>query len=92
MWGFEGLHGVEEVLGIFGEVDHSDLLHKAQMIKGNQAGTLHVWFPYSISLRVGGQCAPSKGYSVSWVEIPFGKSLANSPIASLGYLVATLWY
>ena len=24
------------------------------------------------------------------MEIPFGKSLANSPIASLGYLVATL--
>lgn len=41
---------------------------------------------------VGGWRAPSKGYSVSWVEIPFGKSLANSPIASLGYLVATLWY
>ena len=46
---------MEEVLGIFGEVDHSDLLHKAQTIKGNQAGTLHVWFPYSISLRGGGQ-------------------------------------
>ena len=34
---------MEEVLGIFGEVDHSDLLHKAQRIKGNQqdkAGSL----------------------------------------------------
>ena len=29
--------------------------NNAQTIKGNQAGTLHVWFPYSISLRVGGQ-------------------------------------
>ena len=46
---------MEEVLGIFGEVDHSDLLHKAKTIKGNQAGTLHVWFPYSISLRGVGQ-------------------------------------
>ena len=54
MWGFEGLHGVEEVLGIFGEVDHSDLLQKAQTIKGNQAGTLHVWFPCSISVWGGG--------------------------------------
>ena len=45
---------MEEVLGIFGEVDHSDLLHKAQRIKGNQAGTLHVWFPCSISVRGGG--------------------------------------
>ena len=25
--------------------------HKAQTIKGNQAGTLHVWFPCSISMR-----------------------------------------
>ena len=34
---------MEEVLGIFGEIDHSDLLHKAQTIKGNwqrQAGSL----------------------------------------------------
>ena len=34
---------MEEVLGIFGEVDHSDLIHKAQRIKGNwqrQAGSL----------------------------------------------------
>ena len=34
---------MEEVLGIFGEVGHSDLLHKAQRIKGNwrrQAGSL----------------------------------------------------
>lgn len=45
---------MEEVLGIFGEVDRSDLLHKAQRIKGNQAGTLHVWFPCSISVRGGG--------------------------------------
>ena len=45
---------MEEILGIFGEVDHSDLIHKAQRIKGNQAGTLHVWFPCFISVRGGG--------------------------------------
>ena len=31
-----------------------DKTNNAQTIKGNQAGTLHVWFPCSISVRGGG--------------------------------------
>ena len=37
---------MEEVLGIFGEVDHSDLLHKAQTIKGNRLGQAGSLVPY----------------------------------------------
>lgn len=33
---------------------HTKKTNKAQTIKGNQAGTLHVWFPYCISVRGGG--------------------------------------
>lgn len=64
------------------------------MVKGStiQSKNLGRDITQGFKTLVGGECAPSKGYSVSWVEIPFGKSLANSPIASLGYLVATLWY
>lgn len=33
---------------------HEKKTNNAQMIKGNQAETLHVWFPCSILLRGGG--------------------------------------
>ena len=33
---------------------HAKKTNKAQTIKGNQAGTLHVWFPRYISVRGGG--------------------------------------
>ena len=33
---------------------HTKKTNKAQTIKGSQAGTLHVWFPCSISVRGGG--------------------------------------
>ena len=37
---------MEEVLGISGEVGHSDLLHKAQRIKGNQQDKAGYLVPY----------------------------------------------
>ncbi len=33
---------------------HMEKINKAQTIKGNQAGTLHVWFPCYISVQGGG--------------------------------------